>query len=274
MSPVAGGPTAGGPARKAPAAPPGLAQARAAGPAGAGLGADGFPDQGLNTPRGSPIGMLVINCKNYGEVAGAGITRLVGAAAAASERYGVRIAVAPPQHLAGLAAGGPAEILAQHADCAGPGSTTGHVVPELLKKSGIAGSLINHSERRIPPGEIRCLVERLSGLGMTSIVCARDVGEARRYARHGPDYVAIEPPDLIGSGRSVSTERPEIITAAADAVRSAGNGTGLLCGAGISSGRDVARAMELGSDGVLVASGIVKARGWRRAIAGLAKSMV
>ena len=36
----------------------------------------------------------------------------------------------------------------------------------------------------------------------------------------------------------------------------------LLCGAGIVSGQDVRKAIELGSEGILVASGIVKAKNW------------
>ena len=34
----------------------------------------------------------------------------------------------------------------------------------------------------------------------------------------------------------------------------------MLCGAGVKNGRDVAKALELGTDGVLLASGVVKAK--------------
>ena len=60
---------------------------------------------------------------------------------------------------------------------------------------------------------------------MISIVCVKDVAEARKYARLNPDYIAIEPPELIGSGKAVSKEKPELITKAADAVKSANNKT-------------------------------------------------
>ncbi len=217
--------------------------------------------------------MLVINCKNYQEVSGGGMAKLVRAAERISKKIGVTIAVAPPQHLVGLAAGSKIPILAQHVDDSEVGSTTGFVAPELLKKSGVAGSLINHSEHRVDPGSIGSLVERLRGLEMISVLCVRDVAEVKRYARLSPDYIAIEPPELIGSGKAVSTERPELIAGAARAVRDAGNKTRLLCGAGIASGDDVAKAVELGSAGVLVASGIIKARDWGRAISEFAGSM-
>ena len=146
-------------------------------------------------------------------------------------------------------------------------------MPELLKKSKVKGSLINHSEHRIPPGDIKKLVVKLRELKMISVVCVKDVSEARKYAKLNPDYIAIEPPELIGSGKAVSKERPELITKAASAVKSADNKTKLLCGAGIVSGEDVAKAKELGSKGILVASGIIKAKDWNKIITEFAKSI-
>ncbi len=143
----------------------------------------------------------------------------------------------------------------------------------MLKESGVSGSLINHSEHRIPDAAVQRLVQRMRGLGMISIVCVRDVAEAGRYAGFNPDYIAIEPPELIGSGRAISKERPEMITDAGDAIAGVGSQAGLLCGAGIISGADVARAVELGAKGVLVASGIVKAADWDGIISEFARSI-
>jgi triosephosphate isomerase len=109
---------------------------------------------------------------------------------------------------------------------------------------------------------------------MISIVCVQDVSEASKYAKLNPDYIAIEPPELIGSGKAVSTERPELITEAAKAVKNAKNSTKLLCGAGIVSGADVRKAIELGSSGILVASGIVKAKNWGMIVEEFAKAML
>lgn len=217
--------------------------------------------------------MLVINCKNYREANGKKLARLIKAARSVADRRGTQICIAPPGHLIGVAVGNGIPILAQHADDVEAGSTTGFMAPELLKDMGVRGSLINHSEHRTGPGHIRRMVERLDELGMKSILCVRDVRELKRYAGLEPDYIAIEPPELIGSGRAVSKERPDLISRAASAVRDAGGRTRLLCGAGIISGDDVARALELGSAGVLVASGIIKASGWTRTISEFAVAM-
>jgi len=218
--------------------------------------------------------MFVINCKNYEEIAGNEIIKFVKIAEKISKKFKVKIAIAPPQHLIGLVSNSSITILAQHIDDSKIGSTTGFMIPELLKKSKVNGSLINHSEHRISSSEIKKLVLKLKELKMISILCVKDVAEAKKYAKLEPDYIAIEPPELIGSGRSVSTEKPELITKAAVAVKIAKNKTKLLCGAGIVSGKDVSKAIELGSKGILVASGIIKSKDWNKVISEFAKALV
>ncbi|MEK0321283.1 MAG: triose-phosphate isomerase [Nitrosopumilus sp.] len=218
--------------------------------------------------------MFVINCKNYEEISGDKIIKFVKIAEKISKKYKVKIAIAPPQHLIALVTNSSIPILAQHIDDSKVGSTTGFVIPELLKKSKVSGSLINHSEHRISSKEIAKLVSKLKKLKMISVLCVKNVSEARKYARLNPNYIAIEPPELIGSGKAVSKEKPGLIIKAADAVKSAKNNTKLLCGAGIVSGEDVAKAIELGSKGILVASGIIKVKDWNKVITEFAKSMV
>ncbi len=217
--------------------------------------------------------MFIINYKNYEEISGNNAARLASIADKIAKKYKVKIAIAPPHHLLSDIEDYSGPILSQHVDNAKIGSTTGFVIPELLKKSKISGSLINHSEHRIPSKDIIELVERLQRLKMITVVCVKDVAEAAKYAKLNPTYIAIEPPELIGSGKAVSTEKPELITKAVHAVLAAKNNTKLLCGAGIVSGQDVRKAMDLGSKGILVASGIVKAKNWNAIIEEFAKAI-
>ncbi len=217
--------------------------------------------------------MFIINCKNYEEIAGDKIIKFVKIVEKISKKYKIKIAVAPPQHLVGLVSNSSIPILAQHVDVSRVGSTTGFVVPELLKKSKVSGSLINHSEHRISANEIAHLVQKLRDLKMISILCVKNVAEVKKYAKLNPDYIAIEPPELIGSGKAVSKEKPDLIIKAVNAVKSTKNKTKLLCGAGIVSGADVSKASELGSQGILVASGIIKAKSWTNMINEFAKAL-
>jgi triosephosphate isomerase len=218
--------------------------------------------------------MFVINCKNYEEISGDKIIKFIKIAEKVSKKYKVKIAIAPPQHLIALVSNSSILVLAQHIDDSKIGSTTGFVIPELLKKSKVSGSLINHSEHRISSKEIVKLVSKLKKLKMISVLCVKNVAEARKYAKLNPNYIAIEPPELIGSGKAVSKEKPGLIIKAAEAVKSAKNNTKLLCGAGIVSGEDVTKAVELGSKGILVASGIIKAKNWNKIISEFAKALV
>jgi len=215
--------------------------------------------------------MFIINCKNYNEISGEKINKLALAAERISKKYKIQIALAPPHHLLASIKKSKLLVFAQHLDDAKVGSTTGYMIPELVKKSKVSGALINHSEHRISPKEITNLVKRLKKLKMKTVVCVKNVREAEKYAKLNPTYIAIEPPELIGTGRAISTERPGLITKSLSAVKKARNSTKLLCGAGIVTSEDVKRAMELGSRGILVASGIVKSRNWNRDIEGFAR---
>jgi len=210
--------------------------------------------------------LFIINFKNYEEISGSKAVKLAKIAEKISKKYKIKIAVAPPQHLLSEIAKLSIPVFAQHLDTVNMGSTTGFMVPEILKKSKIRGALINHSEHRISENEVIELVSRLKKLYMISVVCVKDIDEAKKYARLNPDYIAIEPPELIGTGKAVSKEKPEVITRSVMTVKEAKNSTKLLCGAGIVSGDDVSKAMQLGAKGILVASGIVKAKNWNKVI--------
>ncbi len=156
---------------------------------------------------------------------------------------------------------------AQHIDAVEPGAHTGRILPEAVKAAGASGTLINHSECCLNTSEIRQRVERARESGLVSVVCAPSPPMVRKIAKLKPDYIAIEPPELIGTGISVSQAKPSVIT---KSVKLAGR-VKVLTGAGISTSQDVSKALELGTSGVLVASGIVKSKSPEKAIKELLK---
>ena len=214
---------------------------------------------------------LIINFKNYEEISAYRAVKLAKAALQVAKKLKVEIVIAPPQPaLALIAKSIRIPVICQHVDNEKVGPSTGFFVPEIARSYGAAGSLINHSEHRIEMRSIAGLVERMRTLGMTSIVCAREPHEVMEISAFKPDFIAIEPPELVGSGRAVSKEHPAIIT---KSIQQAGSRSSVICGAGITDKDDVAKAIELGSHGILVASGIVKATSWDKKIAELASGM-
>ena len=160
-------------------------------------------------------------------------------------------------------------VYSQHIDPITPGSHTGHVLAESVEAVGAVGTLLNHSENRIPLKDIEGSIKRADENGLETIVCVKDVKEAVLAAKLEPDAIAIEPPELIGSGVSVSTTRPELLEEAVNSVEN----VPLLCGAGITSAVDVRKALELGMKGVLLASGVVKASDPAQVIEDLAQGL-
>ncbi|MBI5224994.1 triose-phosphate isomerase [Candidatus Micrarchaeota archaeon] len=152
------------------------------------------------------------------------------------------------------------QIYSQHFDSNLQGAFTGSVPAESLKATGCDGSLLNHSEKKINVAELINLVHRARQLKFDLIVCADDIHEAQSIARLHPPCIAVEPPDLIGSGISVSSARPEIVSESVKEIKKIDPKIKVLVGAGVSTAADVKKSIELGADGVLLASAFVKAK--------------
>jgi triosephosphate isomerase len=218
--------------------------------------------------------IMIINFKNYNEISGEKGVKFAKIAEKIAKDLHIEIIISPPiSDLALISKSVNIPVFSQHIDLIKPGSTTGYIVPEILKASGAIGTLINHSERKIPIGIIKELVPKMKSLDLLSVVCAGTPQETEERAKFEPDFLAIEPPDLIGSGIAVSKAKPEVITNSIDAIKAAKSTSKLICGAGITSGQDVKAALDLGSLGILVASAIVKADLWEEKIRELAKPL-
>ncbi|MBD3208957.1 triose-phosphate isomerase [Candidatus Woesearchaeota archaeon] len=210
------------------------------------------------------VPLLLVNCKNYGQtavlaerIARAGVTVLGERQASGKKRVTIALAVpaADINHTAGL---GLVPVFSEHLDPHRQGATTGHVIAEDVQQNGGVGSLINHSEDPMGEVDIRRAVVRAREAGLTSVVCVKDAQAAAHLASYGPDFVAVEPPELIGGDVSVSTARPELVSDTVAAVKQVKDVL-VLVGAGVKDAADVRKGLELGASGVLVASGVTKA---------------
>ncbi|VVC02727.1 Triosephosphate isomerase [Candidatus Burarchaeum australiense] len=204
--------------------------------------------------------VIALNFKAYKESLGERGLALCEIASAVSMLSGVRVIVAPQAVDLREAAKVCNDVYAQHVDAVAQGQFTGWITAESLKHAGVKGSLVNHSERRLAKETIAGTVERLKAAGLESMVCAHDATESAELAKLKPSFVAVEPPELIGKGISVSTAKPEVVIKAVELVRKSSPGVPVLCGAGVSTASDVKKAIQLGADGVLLASAYVMAK--------------
>lgn len=204
---------------------------------------------------------VVVNFKAYREVDGDGALRLAKICEEVSVDNGVCIAVCPPMvELGTVARAVDIPVLSQNADSNAPGSATGWVTASMIKSTGAIGTLINHSEHRFANNVIEESIELCKADDLITMVCAESVKKAVSVAAYRPDFIAVEPPELIGGDISVTTANPFIIEDTVNSVKDVNKKISILCGAGVKTGEDVAKALDLGADGVLLASGVVKSK--------------
>jgi triosephosphate isomerase len=217
---------------------------------------------------------VVVNFKAFPEALGRRGWTLAEACARVATDTGASTVIAPAApDLAHIAKSVRIPVFGQHVDSVEAGPRTGWVPPEALLEAGAAGTLVNHSERKVPLDDLKAVLPRCQALGLEVIACADDLAEAERLAGLAPDYIAIEPPELIGGDVSVTTARPDVVSRAVERIHAVAPRVGVLCGAGVKTHKDVRKALDLGTVGVLLASGVVRAKNPEKALRDLAKGL-
>lgn len=214
--------------------------------------------------------VIIVNFKTYKESVGGNAVKLakICEKVAKKTKTSIAVAVANPD-IYSVAKAVSIPVLSEHVDAIGYGAHTGHIVPENVMENGAFGVLINHSEDRLSLEAIKKTVERAKEAKLLAVVCASTPSMVSKIAGFNPDFIAVEPPELIGGNISVSKARPEVIT---NSLKRAGK-IPLLCGAGVKNREDVRIAVNLGAKGILVASGVTKAENPEKALIELVKGL-
>ena len=218
--------------------------------------------------------VIVLNVKAYRESAGERGVALAKTCEEVTRETGVATAICPQQiDLTLVVKKVKIPVLTQHAEPYAAGSYTGHVVLESVKAAGANGTLLNHSEHPMKIVDIDAVIRKAKELELMTIACANNTDVSTSIAALHPTSIAIEPPALIGSGIPVSKADPNIVRNSVEAVKRIHDDILVLCGAGISTGSDIKAALELGVEGVLLASGVVKAEDQKAALLDLASGV-
>lgn len=217
---------------------------------------------------------VVINFKAYPQVVGEKGLELAKLCEFIAKKNNVEIVVVPQMVDLGLIAKSvDIPVFSQHVDPVEVGSKTGHVTPESVKGAGAKGTLINHSEKRMKIADIDAAVKKCREIGLETIVCSNNLEVSKACSLTNPDFVAVEPPELIGGDVSVTAANPEIVKNTVNEIKKISPDVKVLCGAGVKNGDDVKKALELGAEGVLLASGIVKAKNQKDILEDLIKGI-
>ena len=203
--------------------------------------------------------LIVVNFKTYQSASGESAEQLAKVMEQFVNRNYRMIAVVSAFDLSSISTNSDElEVWSQHLDPVGKGSHTGWLEPDLAIQRGAVGTIINHAEHKVTLEHVKGLMAMLPE-NFPICACAADVDEAIALAKLGPTFIAVEPPELIGGDISVTSADPSIVSNTVAAVKSTNPNVRVLCGAGVKNGADVKMAIELGAEGVLLASGVTKA---------------
>jgi triosephosphate isomerase (TIM) len=203
--------------------------------------------------------IIIINFKTYEEATGDRALKLAQVCGRVAAKFEKRIIVSPQFtdiYRISKEATKWTHVFAQHIDD-GIGKFTGSISPLAIREAGAVGTLLNHSEKRLSVEETGRRIAAAKAHGLMSLCFADSLEESKRIASFAPEMIAYEPPELVGSGISVSTAKPSQVT---DFVRGVSPKVRRLVGAGISNPGDVRKALELGADGWGVSSAFTKAK--------------
>jgi len=193
--------------------------------------------------------VIVVNFKTYKQ--GAGVLKLAKAIEKVDRKVIVGVQASDVAEVVG-AVGNP--VYVQHVDYREVGKNTGFVLPEAVGADGADGVFLNHSEHKISFEDLEKSVDRCRRVGLKVLVFASDLKEAKRVKKLRPDYLVVEPPELVGGSKSVSSVKGYVAELAK------GLKCDFLVGAGVHSRADVVSALKDGASGIAVSSSVVKAR--------------
>lgn len=204
--------------------------------------------------------MIFVNYKTYEEASGQSalaLTQILEAVAHESQVKIIPVVQAPD--VKEIAFQTTLEIWVQKVDPVEFGAHTGAILAEAVLEDGAIGTFLNHSEIKFPGfDELAKASDRAKEVGLKTLIFAKDLEELKNICSLNPNYVAYEPPSLIGSTSiSVAEAQPEIISQAHGIASAAG--IPLIVGAGVHNREDVKKSLELGAVGVAVATDVVRA---------------
>jgi len=160
----------------------------------------------------------------------------------------------------------------QHLDWHPQGQYTGWLNLETTLDAGAKGTILNHSEHKLPFGTVRRTIKRIKKTTpqFQVLICCRSLGQAERLVKIEPDFLAYEPPELIGGEISVSEFNATAIAHFVEICEK----IPAIIGAGIKNKNDVRIGVRLGAKGILVSSHVVLAKAPKKTLEDLAEGFL
>jgi triosephosphate isomerase (TIM) len=154
-------------------------------------------------------------------------------------------------------------LWSQHCDPVKISQSTGWISSEMIKEAGGIGTMLNHSEHRLPFHVLKNTTQICHQHGLKVLICCENEKEAIIYSGLHPEYLAYEPPELIANKTQSVTSKSSEIQKILSYLKSSPTTynlqpTTFLIGAGLHSREDINKSESLGAAGILIASSIME----------------
>ncbi|MFA6007261.1 MAG: triose-phosphate isomerase [Candidatus Shapirobacteria bacterium] len=199
--------------------------------------------------------MIIINFKLYSETFGENALKLAKIIKKVSDDTKHRLIIAASSLDAfRIKEKTGAEVWLQNIDDHFEGRGTGWISFKQAQALGLNGSLLNHSEHRIPRGKILKILKNKPD-NFEIALCVASLGQISQWAaKSKADFLMYEPPSLIASpDKSVATNQADSIKNALLASPK----IPLIVGAGIKNKEDTKICSKLGINNIALSSAFV-----------------
>ncbi len=219
--------------------------------------------------------LIIVNFKAYPDVFGEKGIRLAKIAEKVSEEHGVSIAICPPlPYLVKYSEIFNIPVFSQKVDCITGKNGTGKISVKMIKASGASGTLINHSENRMILADLEEVVRNSRTHRLYTIICTNNEAVSAAAAKLDPHAVAFDPPELTGTGVSISVVQPEIIQNSVKRIKMENPRVSPFCGVGVLTPVDIEKALDMGIEGVIIDQIFVQAKDPHELLQNLVKSAI
>ena len=133
---------------------------------------------------------LVINFKTYEEATGRNAETLAKICRDVLRENDAEIIVCPQYADLKMVSNFGVKVFSQHIDPVLPEKNTGAITALSVKSSGAFGTLLNHSEKKLTPAQLKQCVSIAKDYGLTVLCFTKDLKETREVLKLEPDMIA------------------------------------------------------------------------------------
>lgn len=151
-------------------------------------------------------------------------------------------------------------VIAPYADAVEPGRGMGRILLETIKEAGASGVVISHAELPDNFSEISFKIRKCGEIGLDSAVCVDSIEMGVAIANLKPDSLVFEIPEDIGTIRSITSTRSDIVKNFIKEIHRINPKIKIAVGGGIHNPEDVRSAFDLGADATGCASALIRAK--------------